>query len=176
MTIAQTIYLTPENIRRRIAENSHLDPATGCHVWTGCKTAAGYPRLGFEGKEFYAHRLMYELKHGPVPEGLFVCHWCDNPSCVNPNHLFVGTTGDNNRDAKSKGRSNFTGLKKPGVTHHNARLNDDIIRDILTQCAIGPRGTQHRMALKYEITDANVCLIVKRKAWTHVEWHHPVAE
>ena len=169
VSVYQTIHLTPENIRRRLAENSHLDPATGCHVWTGSKTAAGYPRLGFEGKEFYAHRLSWELKHGPIPDDMFVCHKCDRPGCVNPEHLFVGTPKENSHDARSKRRLRVDGLKRPGEMHHNAKINDDIVRYIRKTMDGAPRGTQRKLAAELGITEANVSLIVKRKAWVHVK-------
>ena len=78
----------------------------GCLIWSGSKTTLGYGRLTKKGARHIAHRMAYERFKGPVPEELEVCHSCDNPSCVNPDHLFIGTTQDNAIDREAKGRGN----------------------------------------------------------------------
>ena len=76
-----------------------------CWEWRGKRLPRGYGRLSNGRRcEVYAHRYAWERVNGPVPEGLLVLHTCDNPGCVNPAHLFVGTFGDNNRDTVAKGR------------------------------------------------------------------------
>jgi hypothetical protein len=78
-----------------------------CIEWTGGRTSAGYGQLyppGLKGRSVLAHRWAWEQEHGPIPAGLHVCHRCDNPPCVNVNHLFLGTMGDNMRDKTRKGR------------------------------------------------------------------------
>ena len=77
---------------------------SGCWEWTSEKTEKGYGRLRVNGKNVRAHRLSYQLFVGEIPKGLFVCHSCDNPGCVNPEHLFVGTCMDNIHDMIVKGR------------------------------------------------------------------------
>lgn len=82
-------------------------PEAGCWLWIGSINAQGYGRfsLGSKGQSTMAHRESYRRYIGPIPDGLFVCHKCDTPACINPSHLFVGTQLDNQRDRASKGRS-----------------------------------------------------------------------
>jgi hypothetical protein len=79
--------------------------AGGCLVWAGSKNVDRYGRMVRGGKTFFAHRLSYERFVGPTPSDMEICHTCDNPSCVNPEHLFLGTTRDNALDREAKGRS-----------------------------------------------------------------------
>jgi hypothetical protein len=94
----------------------------GCWEWTGTVLNTGYGQLGFfrNGKRtnHAAHRLSYEINKGPIPRGLFVCHHCDNPRCVRPEHLFLGTAKDNSQDMVAKGRAArpFLGKKRPEVS------------------------------------------------------------
>jgi len=76
-----------------------------CWLWTGTRQHNGYGRILVDGRMRQAHRVSYELTFGPVPAGLQVCHKCDNPPCVNPDHLFVGTQSDNLFDQGRKGRN-----------------------------------------------------------------------
>jgi hypothetical protein len=85
----------------------------GCLVWTASRTGNGYGQW----RQQPAHRLVYELEIGPIPEGMVVCHRCDNPPCVNPAHLFLGTQADNLRDARTKGH-NVQAAKTECVNGH----------------------------------------------------------
>ncbi len=81
-----------------------VDTSGECWLWTACTKRDGYGRIWHRGKVAIAHRVAWELERGPIPEGLFVCHHCDNHRCVRPDHLFLGTQADNLQDMTAKGR------------------------------------------------------------------------
>ena len=83
-------------------------PKGDCLEWRFRRQRDGYGRIGNDG----THRFIYRLLKGPIPRGLLVCHSCDNPPCINPDHLFVGTTLDNMRDRDAKGRGRY-GRNRP---------------------------------------------------------------
>lgn len=83
---------------------SKVNKTGGCWEWTAAANVKGYGRFMFEGRVQYAHRLSYAFAFGGISEGLLVCHRCDNPKCVNPAHLFLGTNMDNIQDCCAKGR------------------------------------------------------------------------
>lgn len=80
---------------------------SGCMEWTGTVNAKGYGHIRSGGKNVAVHRLAWVIANGPIPDGLFVCHKCDNPPCCNVEHLFVGTAAQNNADRDAKGRTRF---------------------------------------------------------------------
>jgi hypothetical protein len=82
-----------------------VEKTDGCWLWRGARHHTGYGVIGVDRRQRRAHRVAYEMAHGPIPAGAVVCHSCDTPPCVNPSHLFVGTVADNNRDMMAKGRA-----------------------------------------------------------------------
>lgn len=107
-----------------------------------------------------AHRVSYELHFGKIPKGLCVCHRCDNPPCVNPAHLFLGTIADNNADRESKGR----GSDKRGIKNPKAKLNYKLACKIRKQYAGGL--SQQKIADRFEIAQAHVSRIIRGKLWS----------
>jgi hypothetical protein len=100
--------LTPLHIR--FWENVEKTEGNKCWIWNGSKDLAGYGKLSVGGQgnkyDIRAHRLSYEMRFGPITGDNVICHTCDNPSCVNPNHLFEGTQKENMKDMSRKGRVN----------------------------------------------------------------------
>ena len=133
-----------------------------CWWWTGTVSARyGQISLGHPStpgaKRWRAHRFSWELHFGPIPDGLVVCHRCDNPLCVNPHHLFLGTQAENVHDSSRKGRKNAWGLQK---------LNADDVRVIRQQAARGL--PQKAIARAFGIARNTVSGIVRRKSWAHL--------
>lgn len=94
----------PERFFQNISYDEHIK---GCWVWTGLKNWGGYGRMRINKRDKIAHRYSWELHFGNIPAGRLVCHKCDNRSCVNPHHLFLGSHKDNYQDMISKGRTAF---------------------------------------------------------------------
>ena len=91
---------------------------TKCIEWPHARNRNGYGKLSVDGKKWEAHRRAWYINHGPIPKGMCVCHKCDNPACINIEHLFLGTQGDNIRDCYAKGRR--LPPSKPAVTEQTA--------------------------------------------------------
>lgn len=145
---------------------ARVDKSSGCWLWTAGKQKAGYGALWWSGKPTTAHRVAWELAHGPIPAGLFVCHHCDNRPCCNPAHLFVGTQADNMRDMNAKGRHGKvkSGPNTPrGEAHPRAVLTDDIVRRLRA----APRGQVVATARALGINKWTAIDAVSRK-WKHV--------
>lgn len=138
--------------------------AEGCWEWQSAKICidgrcAGVLRIS--NRNVYASRFSWELHNGPIPDGLLVCHHCDNALCVRPDHLFLGTSADNSADMVRKGR------QTKGITHYRAKLTDAQVREIRSLQVTG-YGFYSETARKYGITEATFRLVYRRKTWKHV--------
>jgi hypothetical protein len=95
-----------ESAEDRFYNQHSVNPQTHCWEWIGATAGRGYGRIQVNGEKVYAHRLSWQMHNGEIPDGLFVCHHCDNVLCVNPDHLFLGTHSDNMQDMVRKGKHN----------------------------------------------------------------------
>lgn len=136
----------------------------GCWPWIACKNSDGYGQFGFRGRVDGAHRVSWILSHGELPKGAHVLHKCDNPVCVNPDHLFIGTHQDNMEDRTRKGRSRGRGL--PGELSGHNKLTNNIVLKIRK---LHEQGTsQKQISNQFAIHKATVNDVVLRKTWRHI--------
>lgn len=132
-----------------------------CLIWFGQKCPKGYGRLRIEGKQQRAHRLMYQLRHGPIADGLVVRHSCDNPSCINLDHLSLGTQLENVHDMLARGRAN----KVNGESHPSAKLTDSQVAEIRRRYVPGVYGKGARvLANEFGVSKPTILAIVSGKS------------
>lgn len=137
------------------------EPFSGCWLWTGAITKSGYGRFAINRKSQVASRASWLLFKGNIPDGLFVLHRCDTPACVNPDHLFLGTVRDNNRDCISKGRANPRGgIWQKGEEHHLCKLKTFQVLEIRND----PRKSQD-IAKAYGVKPVTVRAIKQKRIW-----------
>jgi len=142
-----------------------------CWPWMGATMPKGYGEIEINGRPQLTHRIAYQLSIGPIPDGLFVCHHCDNRRCCNPAHLFVGTNTDNMRDCAQKGRNgakNHPENMARGTHNGNSRLTEEVVRAIRADYARMPRPNQRQLGREYGTSGTTIAAVVKRKTWAHV--------
>lgn len=133
----------------------------GCWEWTGAM-AYGYGRIGVAPgvSPAPAHRVSWELHHGPLAPGAVVCHRCDNRRCVRPDHLFIGSQADNMRDMHAKGRHAY------GERDGTAKLTEAEAREIIRRYRLGE--TQQGLAVAFRVRKSTVCRVVRGIRWAHL--------
>lgn len=134
-----------------------VEDANGCWIWQYAKIPGGYGLTWMNGKKIMTHRCSWELHNGEIPDGLCVCHHCDVPSCVNPAHLFVGTTQDNVNDKMTKGR------QARGENSNNKLTEADVIE-------IRKSNDDYKvLAEKYGVVPRQIWSIKTNRSWTYLE-------
>lgn len=143
----------------------YVNKSDGCWEWVGNKHQQGYGLMGDSnrGKTLKSHRISWEIHNGPIPEKMCVLHKCDNTSCVNPNHLFLGTQQDNITDMVSKGRQR-TG-RMMGSTNPISKLTEAQVLEI--RALVGTM-TQKAISSLYSVGEMTISRVVNRKLWGHI--------
>ena len=145
-----------------------------CLVWTASRNRDGYGHRYWEGRVQLAHRVAWQKANGPIPDGLQVLHRCDNPPCVNPAHLWLGTPKDNAIDRDRKGRRDYSHLKhvrrSRGEERGNAKLTIRSVAAIRERYAAGG-VRQIDLAAEYGVSRSLVQAVVAGKVWRDARWH-----
>lgn len=145
--------------REQQLTNYIVDGKRGCWNWQGLCNNKGYGILTRDRKSHKAHRLFYEIHVGPIPTGMLVCHECDNPTCVNPKHLFLGTIQDNNLDCKAKGRRPY----QPGELAPSVKLTELAVFEIRAS-----GESQRSLAKRFGVNRRTIQRILTGETWSHL--------
>jgi len=152
-----------KSIVERFERHIEYIPESGCHWWIAGVCKDGYGKFKAHGCMQKAHRFAYLAYVGRIPTGIMVLHTCDNPSCVNPEHLFLGTAMDNARDRDKKHR----GGSAKGIINSGAKLCDEDIVGIRKKRNLG--CSLKEIAKEYGVREPTISVIANRKAWRHVK-------
>lgn len=148
--------------------NSRINKTSSCWLWLGEKTSAGYGLLnqmeGGKRYRVYAHRLSAEINIGIIPKKMEVCHTCDNPSCVNPAHLFIGTHKQNMLDMCKKGR--WKAGPPTGVRNPSAKLNEEKVLIIRNKYLLGQ--SMRSLAKEYNVSKFAIFSIIHKITWKNI--------
>ena len=153
-------------VESRILAKSHVNPITGCRIWEGSKDANGYGAIHLYDQYLAIHRVAYEIWVSPIPEGKILMHKCDNPSCIEPQHLKIGTTKDNNKDRSLKGRTN----RSYGEDNPYSKLTEEAVYEIKTlfKQGITSKESRKKLAEKYRVTPECIYAVQMERTWKHI--------
>lgn len=157
--MANQYTINPETLEERFLK--YVKKTDACWLWTGNKSHNGYGQIEINGKCCRAHRVSYQLYRGETPNNLQVCHSCDIKSCVNPEHLFLGTAKENIKDKVTKNR------QAKGNNVAGSKLNSQQVLEIRNKY-IPFQYTTSMLAEEYGISRATVHRIAMKKIWRHV--------
>jgi len=142
-----------QSLSARFWNKVEITDLVDCWNWTSYQNKFGYGRINVGGKIKYSHRIAWRLVYGEIPNGQFVCHKCDNPSCNNPNHLFLGTMQDNTIDMVRKGRAGRILTKEQVLSMRSLHASGMNCKQLSTQ---------------FNTEISNVYRIVNRNRWQHI--------
>jgi hypothetical protein len=148
------------SLGQRIATRTNFSGP--CWEWTGARDGCGYGHIKIDGKVERVHRVVFESHHGPIPTGMKICHRCDNPSCLRPTHLFLGTHADNMSDMKAKGRARSF----RGSASRRARWDEKTIAIIKRRLLNGE--VPNRLNAEYGMGNSSIYSIKSGRTWNHV--------
>lgn len=159
--------LVDDKARLRFLAKFEKRQKSMCWWWKAQKDKNGYGRMKFKinGRHVAtpAHRVSWEIYRSPIPKGMLVCHRCDNPSCVNPHHLFLGTWMDNYKDMENKGRRKSS----KGSSNGSSRLNEKKVIEIrFLRAQYG--SASNWLSAKFNISSATISRILSRQIWKHI--------
>jgi len=146
--------------RTRILNGVCIDKRTGCWVWPSAKRAHWYGQIRVNGKQRSTHRYSYECFVGKIPKGLFVCHHCDRPWCVNPEHLFLGDQLANIHDMIQKGRA----VVRRGAQASSTKLSPAKVRAIRRKY-VEETHSYRKLGKQYGVSEMAICNIMTKKTW-----------
>ena len=146
----------------RLAARTSIGGPEECWPCSGSSQRSGHKQIVVDGRLVLVHRLAWMLEHGPIPDGLVIRHRCDNPPCVNPAHLQIGTVVDNNRDRDERGRHR----PLPGSSNGAARLNEETVASI--KAALRAGSQMRPLARQYGVSQRTIQFIQRGETWKHV--------
>lgn len=175
-------YDNSEYVKERLMSNIKVNEATGCWEWQKGKGHWGYGSTYYKGRGMHTHRLSYIIFKGEIEDDLFVLHHCDNPPCVNPDHLYTGTPKDNSRDMMDRGRHPRTGGKgdrhgrrtKPeawkdfnlGSRNPKAKIREEQVKEIILLKQSGMSTKD--LSQMFDLDKSQINRICNRTNWGHV--------
>lgn len=146
----------------RFWEKVEIAGPNECWEWTACLNDSGYGIINIGGKAVRAHRLAWELHHGHEPGNFCVLHRCDNPACVNPKHLHLGTKVDNNKEMADRCRA------PSGEKHWKSKLTSEQVSEIKRRLHLGEQ-TQREIAKEFDVHWVTIQAIKTGRTWKHIE-------
>lgn len=168
-----TIRCRPCNVKKRFIPYKerflkHVEKTDSCWIWKGCAGPLGYGKFTYMGRCIGASRAAFYIFKGGISAGKYICHACDNPPCVNPDHLWEGTQKDNMQDALSKGRLKLNPpppYDKSGENNPNVKLNWNTVREVRKYYRLKRAEIVSHLMEKYKLNHASISGIVNRKIW-----------
>lgn len=157
-----------KTLEERFLSKVYVDPETGCWIWTGSRYKGGYGQIGARSirkSNFAASQVAWMLYRGPIPKGMGVLHKCDNPSCANVDHLFLGDQKANVQDMISKNRN---GICYPGERNPQAKLSREQVLEIRRIAANDEKISHTKIAKQFGVSRRTIGFIISRQRWAHI--------